>query len=112
MAVFPYFSNKTRTSQLDREHYLSEPYSGDPKALVRGQPKRVFTLTFLNRTQAEFLAAETFWISHYPLTTFTFNDYRFFPARAHTVRFISPLREQGNDVTLRFNYSFDVIEVT
>lgn len=110
--TFPYNPDRVRGADLDREVYRSEPYSGDPKYLIRGNAKRIFTLIFSKRTQAEFTAVETFWASHYPSTTFTFNDTRHYPSRAHTVRFISGIREKGDQTTLRFNYAFEIEEVT
>lgn len=110
-SVFPFAANKTRALERDREHYLSEPYTGDPTALIRGNFKSGYSLQFLLREEAEWDAAKAFWEQHYPLTPFVFRDYRYYPARDVVVRPASELREQGSDVTYRFNYSFDVIEV-
>ncbi len=108
--VFPFPANKTRASQLDQEHYLSEPYMGDPAALVRGDSKGAFTLPFSTRTQAEFEAAEQFVKTHYPVTHFTYRDFRFNPPRDTECSIVSPFREQGSDVSFRFNYAFDIAE--
>jgi hypothetical protein len=108
--VFPFPANKTRAASRDREHYLSEPYSGSQKALVLGSIKRAFKLPFAFRLQAEFEAAEAFHEQHHPVTDFIYRDYRFIPAKDRKCRITSPIEEQGSDVTFRFNYSFDAIE--
>lgn len=97
--------------QRSLENYESEPYSGDPKVLVRGTAKRAFTLIFTGRSQAEYDAAETFWLTHYPRVTFTFRDYRFYPARDFSAYITSQFREQGSETSGRFNYSFDIAEI-
>jgi hypothetical protein len=108
--VFPFAANKTRSLERDKEHYLSEPYDGDPKALVRGSYKNRYELPFLIRDQEELDAAKAFYDQHFPLTKFVFRDYRYYPYRDTVVRINSPFREQGSDVSYRFNYSFEVIE--
>lgn len=108
--IFPFAPNKTSSTEMDRENYLSEPYEGDPKALVRGGFLHGFQLPFFLRRQQEFEAAEAFHIEHYPLTHFIYRDSRFIPPRETECRITSPLREQGSDVTYRFNYTFEVTE--
>jgi len=108
--IFPFYANKTRTAQRKKEAYLSEPYDGDLKALVRGNYKRGFELPFNLRPQEEFLAAENFHSQHFPLQKFIFRDTRFYPARDSVVRLNSDFNESGSDVTFRFNYSFNVTE--
>lgn len=108
--VYPFVTNKPRSSELDQERYVSEPYSGDPTVLVRGSAKRAFTLPFTARTQAEFEAAETFHGAHRQPTHFAYRDYRFYPARDSECTITSSLREQGSDVTNRFNFAFDIAE--
>lgn len=110
-AVFPFAANKSYTREHGRETYLSEPYEGDPKALVRGNFKSGYDLSFQLREQEEFDAAKAFYQAHHPLTPFILRDYRFYPYRDTKVRFTTPIREQGSDVTYRFNYSFGVVEV-
>ncbi|MEO8650515.1 MAG: hypothetical protein ABI539_15235 [Acidobacteriota bacterium] len=110
--VFPFAANRTRSEERDREHYLSEPYDGDPKALVRGGFEGRYSLPFMLREQEEFIAAKAFFDQHYPLGKFVFRDYRYYPYKEITGRFASPFREQGSDVTYRFNYSFDIAETT
>ena len=109
--IFPFVPNKALPSEREQEHYLSEPYSGTPKALVRGSFKRAYTVVFTTRSQAEFDAAEAFHASHYPLTTIIFRNYRFYPARDFNCRITSPFREQGSESSGRFNYSFDLQEI-
>ncbi len=108
--IFPFPSNKVRSLERNREAYLSEPYSGDPKALVRNNFKRAFEAPFAVREESEFVAAETFHEQHFPVTKFIFRDWHFYPAKDFTCRFTSSIREQGSDVSNRFNYSFNVIE--
>lgn len=110
-SIFPFVANKTRTVERELEHYLSEPYNGSPVGLVRGTLKKRFSLIFTTRSQAEYDAAEAFHAANYPLTTITFRDYRYYPARDINCRFVSPFREQGSDSSGRFNYSFDLLEV-
>lgn len=110
--VFPFPANRTRSSERDRENYLSEPYTGDPKALVRGNFKGAFQLPYALRIQPEYEAAEAFHAQHYPTTKFVFRDYRYYPEKDVICRMASPIREQGSDVTYRFNYSFDAIEAS
>lgn len=110
--VFPFAANKARSSELEQEHFLSEPYSGTPAALVRGDDKRAFTLPFTTRTQAEYEATEEFHKTHFPVTHFNFRDFRFYPARDSECMITSPLREQGSEVSFRFNYAFDVAETS
>lgn len=109
--IFPFPSNRSRNIEIDREHYLSDPYSGSSKALIRGDFIQASQWPFALRLQAEYEAAESFHQEHYPLTHFVMRDWRFTPPRDVVSRFSSPLREQGSDVTYRFNYSFDTIEV-
>src|SRR5262249_48970060 len=109
--VFPYVADRVRTLEMDQEHFVSEPYSGDPKVLTRGNFRRGFALIFTTRTQAEYLAAETFFSAHPPPTHFIFRDYRFLPYRESEVMFTSTFKEQGSQVSLRFSYSFEIKEV-
>jgi hypothetical protein len=90
--------------RVDRTH--------DLKALVRGSFLSGYSLPFLLRQEEEFTAAKAFYEQHHPITPFVIRDYRFYPYQEVTVRIASPFREQGSDVSLRFNYSFDVVEVT
>jgi hypothetical protein len=110
--VFPFAANKSRSLERDKENYLSDPYDGDSKALVRGSFRSRYELPFALRLQEEFAAAQAFWEQHYPLSKFVFRDYRYYPFKEVTCRFASPIREQGSDVTYRFNYSFEVVETT
>ncbi len=109
--VFPFIPNKTTAVEIDQENYLSEPYDGDPKALTRGVFKGQYQLPFLLREQEEFLAAKAFHAQHYRLGKFVYRDYRYYPYKEVKCRFASPIREQGSDVTYRFNYSFEIVEV-
>jgi hypothetical protein len=109
--VFPFAHNRTRSEEFDQESYLSEPYSGDPKELVRGNYRGGYSLPFLLREQAELDAAKQFIKLHGKSSPFVIRDYRYYPYRELIVRRTSSLREQGSDTSYRFNYSFDVIEV-
>lgn len=109
--VFPFASNKTIGGELTLEHYLSEPYEGDLKALIRGSARVAASAPFSLRHQEEFLAAREFWKQHHPIGNFVFRDYRYQPPMDIKSRFVSPIREQGSDVSYRFNYSFDFLEV-
>lgn len=109
--IFPFPHDRARSSERGREHYLSEPYSGQEKALVRGQMRRSFELPFALRPQEEYEAAEAFHALHYPIAPFALRDHRFSPERISIVKTASPIREQGGDVSFRFNYAFDAIEV-
>ena len=109
--TFPFAANKTRSLEDDQETYLSEPYIGDPTALVRGNYKGAYSLPFLVREQAEFDAAKAFIRQHGYTTRFVIRDYRYYPYREVIVRRTSSLRELGSDVSYRFNYTFDVVEV-
>lgn len=106
----PFAANKTRTSEQDRENYLSDPYEGPSKALVRGEFASVYELPYALRRQEEFAAIKAFHRQHYPLRKCALRDYRFLPPKDVVGRISSPLREQGSDVTFRFNYSFEFIE--
>lgn len=108
--IFPFPSNKVRSLERTREAYLSEPYSGDPKALLRGNFKRAFECPFAVREESEFIAAETFHEQHFPTTKFVIRDWRYYPPKDFVCRFTSPIAEQGSDVSFRFNYSFNVLE--
>lgn len=110
--VFPFVADRVRAAERDHEHFLSEPYMGDPATLVRGNSKSAFTLPFTTRIQAEYEAAEEFYKTHYPVTHFNYRDYRFNPARDSECSITSPLREQGSNVSLRFNYAFEVAETS
>lgn len=110
--IYPFAANKTRSLDFDQEHFLSTPYSGDPKALVRGAFKGAYGLQYLLREQAEWDATQAFFKQHAPIAPFVIRDYRYYPYREVKVRFASSLKEQGSDVTYRFNYTFDVVEVT
>lgn len=109
-AVFPFPADRPYGREHGRETYLSEPYDGDPSALVRGSFKSGYELGFTTRRQEEFDAAKVFYEDHHPLGEFAFRDYRFYPYRDTNVRFNSTVRERGSDVSYRFNYNFDVVE--
>jgi hypothetical protein len=106
--IYPFASNKTRSLEQEIENYQSTPYNGDPKALVRGSVEGDYELIFALREQAEYKAAQAFFEEHRPVKKFVFRDYRFYPYESVGVRFTSPIREQGSDVTYRFNYGFSV----
>ena len=112
LTVFPFPADRQRATERGKEVYMSDPYDGDAKALIRGDHRRRFSLPFTLRPQAEFEAAEAFHGDRYPdpSQTFIIRDYRYHPAKERTVRFTSPLSEQGSDVSFRFNYSFEVVE--
>ena len=109
--VFPFQIDRTRTGAWDKEHYESNPYSGPTKVLERGNIVGSYSLIATVRTQAEFDAAKAFHASHLTPTAFYYRDYRYYPYRDVLVKFASGFREQGSQVSLRFNYSFDVVEV-
>lgn len=109
--VFPFTADRTMDAETDKENYLSEPYDGDAKALTRGSFKRKYSLPFSTREQEEFEAARAFHAQHYPLGEFIYRDYAFYPYQEVRVRFASPFRRHGSNVTFRFNYSFDLVEV-
>jgi hypothetical protein len=108
--VFPFAANRGRSQAQDRENFLSEPYDGPLKALVRGDYKSKWSAGYALRVEAEFKAAEAFFREHYPITDFIFRDWHYYPAKDYQVRFASPLNEQGADTTYRFNYTFDVLQ--
>lgn len=108
--VFPFPADRVNGQELDREHYLSEPYDGDLKALVRGDFKSGFECPFTLRIEPEYNAAVAFYKEHYPLTNFILRDYRYIDPRDTQVRFGSSVKEQGSNVTYRFNYTFDTIQ--
>jgi hypothetical protein len=109
--VYPFAANRTRAVDDDVENYLSTPYTGDPKSLVRGSLVGAYDLPYVLREQAEFKAAKAFFKQHRPVTPFVFRDYRFYPYEEVAVRFTSSIKEQGSDVTYRFNYTFSVTEL-
>lgn len=108
--VYPFAANRARSLETDIENYLSTPYSGPQKALVRGSFESGLDLPFALREQAEYEAAEAFFEQHRPITPFVFKDYRFIPPRETAVQFSSSIRDQGSEVTYRFNYAFSVVE--
>lgn len=108
--VFPFVSNKARSSEFDQENYASTPYSGDPDVLVRGNFKGAYSLPYANRRQEEYLAAEQFVKTHKMPTHSVMRDYRFYPPRDREGYITSGIREQGSDLAVRFNYNFDFAE--
>ena len=108
---FPFPSNHTEAVDRVQDYQLSEPYEGEPTALLRGGLRREYQLPFLVRHQAEFQAAEAFIAEHQPLTHFTYRDYRFTPVRDVEGQATSSIKEQGSDTISKFNYSFDFREV-
>jgi hypothetical protein len=106
--VFPFAANKTRSLDLDIENFVSTPYSGPKKDLTRGDFIGNYELQYLLREQMEFNAAQRFFEQHRPVVPFVLRDYRFVPYKEIPVDFTSSLREQGSDVTYRFNYTFSV----
>lgn len=113
LSVFPFVANKPRSVRRGQEHYLSEPYLGDPKALIRGNKIKQIVPQYLLRSQLEFEAAEDFHGQHYPDPSnhFVFRDYNFYPSKDVECRFLTEIEEQGSDVSFRFNYGFTAIEV-
>lgn len=109
--VFPFAADRTADAETDKENYLSEPYDGDAKALTRGSFKDRMSLPFSTREQEEFEAAQLFHAQHYPLGEFIYRDYVYNPYKEIRCRFASPFRRHGSNVTYRFNYSFDVVQV-
>jgi hypothetical protein len=110
-STFPFAHNRTRSEDFDQESYLSEPYSGSPKELVRGNYVGSYSLPFILREQAEIDAAKAFLKQQGKSSTFVIRDYRYYPFRELKVRRTSSIREQGSDTSYRFNYTFDVVEV-
>lgn len=110
-SIFPFPVNKTENTDRILETFLSEPYTGEKKALIRGTNRKQMQLPFLIRHQAEMLAAEQFHKEHFPLMPFIYRDYRFNPLRDLVCRMTSSFKEQGSDTTFRFNYSFEVEEL-
>jgi hypothetical protein len=47
LKIFPFASNRTRSLEQDIENYVSTPYNGDPKALVRGSVEGDYELSYL-----------------------------------------------------------------
>ena len=109
--VFPFQIDRTRSAGYDKEHYESNPYSGPTKVLERGNIIGSYSLVATVRTQAEWDTVKAFQAAHLTPTPFYYRDYRYYPFRDVLVKFASSLREQGSQVSLRFNYSFDVVEV-
>lgn len=107
---FPFPANKASSSETDQETYLSEPYDGDLKALVRGDFKAAHQFPFALRREEEFTAAKAFRAQHGMLTHWIYYDHRFITPLDYELRFTSPIREQGSDVTYRFNYGFEATE--
>jgi hypothetical protein len=106
LKLFPFPANRQRGREQDVEHYLSEPYEGESKALVRDELDS-YQWPFTLRRQEEYLAAEAFYEQHRPNKPFVMRDYRYLPPRDLQQVFASGLREQGSDVTWRCNYSFE-----
>lgn len=110
--IFPYPHDKKISLGYEREQYQSEPYTGSPKVLSRGVFRRRWSLVFTNRTQVEYDAAEFYYSQHPMPIQITFRNYRFYPTRDYTCWIVpNTFREQGSEVSFRFTYSFDVIEV-
>lgn len=107
--LFPFPANHTRGRELDVEHYLSEPYEGPEKALVRDEGEG-YEWQYTTRIQQEYDAAVEFYRQHRPLKTFAIRDYRSLPATDVPSTFATAIREQGSDVSWRFNYSFGTNE--
>lgn len=107
---FPFAADTADSRETARETYLSQPYTGPQKALIRGSFKTSLSLSFRFRRQQEFAAALAFYSQHHPLANFILRDYRFYPPADRTVRFTSSLGEQPGNTLLRFSYSFDVVE--
>lgn len=108
---FPFIADRTRGLSVDRETYLSEPYEGEPKALIRGEFTDAYELPFALRRREEYRAAEAFHNQHSPLVPFVFRDERFIPGRERICRFSGPINEQGSGVSHKFNYSFAAGEI-
>jgi hypothetical protein len=107
--VFPFPGGKSTGKDRERETFISTPYDGPQKALVRGSFKDQMQIPFSLRRQEEWDAAQAFYDQHSPLTDFAYRDYRYFPPRDFFGHFGSSLREQGSDVSFRFNYAFDFV---
>lgn len=110
--IFPFHANSSRPMERGKETYLSEPYSGDMKALVRDGFKRAYDLSFDVRSQAEYEAAEVFVEQHHPLTHYIFRDTKYYPPKDVESRIASSIKDNGSDTTFRFNYSFQSIETS
>lgn len=108
---FPFPANKSTSQSLNDDPAYSEPYSGQLKALRFSSPSRSMSLPFMLREQAEFEAAEAFYLDHLSPEPFVFRDHRYLPPRDRRVRFDSQIEEAGSDTSYRFNYSFEVAEV-
>lgn len=108
--VYPFAANKAVAGEIDRENYVSHPYSGDPKVLTRGNFAGRYNLSYLIRHPEEFKAGRAFHQQKGRSGKFIFRDHRFLPAEDHIVQFTSPFRDQGTETTFRHNYGFDVSE--
>lgn len=108
--VFPFAAQKSSTMEREQENYLSDPYSGPKKALVRGGYAETYGVQYSIRLQEEIKAAKAFHAEKGKTTRFVFRDYRFYPPEDRTVTFTGPFRDQGSEVTFRFNYGFEIAE--
>lgn len=109
--VFPFPADTAYDMDYARETYISEPYDGEPTALMRGNFRHTVMTNFSLRRPEELDAAKTFYEEHWPLGQFIFRDYRYYPPQDKNVRFNSTFGIRGSDVSFRFNYSFDLLEM-
>ena len=111
LAIWPFIPNHPRGLEAEVEHYVSEPYAGDPKALTRGSYNHGFSLPFALRHKREVTAAKAFHQQHRPITPFIFRDIGSTPAKDYRVQLTSPFQAQGTEVSHKSNYSFNVAEL-
>jgi hypothetical protein len=108
LSIFPFAANRSRSLEPNGEAFISEPYSGPLKALVRNTTD-VMEAPYALRLQEEFEAAKSFCRTYYPVTEFCFRDYKYNPARDFLARFTRLIREQGSETTYRFNYALGIL---
>lgn len=72
--------------------------------------KTAFELSFTERSQEEFLAAQAFWNSKYPGTAFVYRDDGFSPPIETEVVFAAPLSYRQTP-TRRFDYSIRLVQI-
>lgn len=107
--IFPFVADRSRSVERDQESYISQPYSGPKKALVYDL-QRKFQLPFSVRHQAEYDAAEAFHAQHSRTIDFIYEDHKYIPFRNRTMNFTTGIKDDGSNVSYRFNYSFEAEE--
>lgn len=108
--VWPFQPEWQRSLTTDKLVLRSGSVSGAVKARSKSAAKKGFEASFENRRAEEYDAAQAFWNSKYPGTSFIYRDDAFSPSRDTEALFTSSLPQQATSYH-DISYGLQALEV-